>query len=382
MILENKIGYSYNDVTIVPSVTSKVISRKTVNPFIMTNKNNNMLPIFTAPMSCVIDEHNYKQFEDNHILTVIPTTVNIDKRHSMFFDGDRFVSFSLDEAHNLILDNVLKTGFKYNNTYKLCIDCANGHMERLLYVCDKIKEFSNEKHCIIEIMTGNIANPETYFIYNEHKIDYVRVGIGSGSGCITSSNTGAHFPMATLLNDIKKKIEAKWSMDHIFVPYTKIIADGGIRNYSDVIKALALGADYVMIGGLFTKCFETASTEYSLYKESNNKEKYVKADLTIDKHNADEHEKRDYINKYKLFHEVYGMSTKRVQKMRGTKVLKTSEGTQHFIPILYTLKQWSENMESYLRSAMSYTDCFNLKQFNTEVDLIINSNNAVNAVNK
>lgn len=382
MILENKIGYSYNDVTIIPSITSNVISRKTVNPFIVTNKNNNALPIFTAPMSCVVNEYNYKQFEDNNILTVIPTTVNIDKRIEMFFGGERFISFSLDEAHNLIIDNVLKTGFKCGNTYKLCIDCANGHMERLLYICDAIKNFAAEKQFIIEIMTGNIANPETYFIYNEHKIDYVRIGIGGGSGCITSSNTGVHFPMATLLNDIKKNIEAKWSMGHIFVPYTKIIADGGIRNYSDVIKALALGADYVMIGGLFTKCFEAASTEYILYKESNNKEKYVGADLTIDKYDTDEHEKRNYINKYKLFHEVYGMSTKRVQKMRGTKVLKTSEGTQHFMPILYTLKQWSENMESYLRSAMSYTNCFTLDQFKTEVNLIINSNNAINSVNK
>ena len=93
-------------------------------------------------------------------------------------------------------------------------------------------------------------------------------------------------------------------------------------------------------------------------------------------------EKREYINKYKLFHEVYGMSTKRVQRMRGNEELKTSEGTQHFTPILYTLKQWSENMESYLRSAMSYASCFTLNQFKTEVDLIVNSNNAVNSVNK
>lgn len=224
MILENKIGYSYNDVTIVPSVTSKVISRKTVNPFIMTNKNNNMLPIFTAPMSCVIDEHNYKQFEDNHILTVIPTTVNIDKRHSMFFDGDRFVSFSLDEAHNLILDNMLKTGFKYNNTYKLCIDCANGHMERLLYVCDKIKEFSNEKHCIIEIMTGNIANPETYFIYNEHKIDYVRVGIGSGSGCFIDGTK------------ITTKENGKKNIENIKIGEEVLTHDGNFYRVTDKIR--------------------------------------------------------------------------------------------------------------------------------------------------
>ena len=388
MILENTIGYSYNDITIIPSVTSQVQSRKIVDPFdktyFPTKKclNNKMLPIFTAPMSCVLDEHNYNQFEDNHIYTVIPTTVNIDKRHRMFFDGDRFVSFSLDEAHDLILNEIYKSGFRKNHTYKLCIDCANGHMDRLLYICDRIKEFAREHECNIEIMTGNIANPNTWLEYNKHKIDYVRVGIGGGSGCTTTSNVSVHYPMATLLNDIKKLKEDSKSKNKDFFPYTKVIADGGVRNYSDVIKALALGADYVMIGGLFTKCLEAASTEYTLSNNSNDKEKYIETNLTINKYSNNEQEKREYINKYKLFHEVYGMSTKRVQRMRGNEELKTSEGTQHFTPILYTLKQWSENMESYLRSAMSYTNCFTLNQFKTEVDLIVNSNNAVNSVNK
>lgn len=369
MILENIIGYSYNDITIVPNVTSKIQSRKIVNPF--DKRYTQMLPIFTAPMSCVLDDANYKQFEVNHIFTVIPTTVDDIKRHTMFFDGDRFVSFSLDEAHNLILNEVYKSLFKKNHTYKLCIDCANGHMDRLLFICDRIKEFARDNECNIEIMTGNIANPNTWLEYNKHRIDYVRVGIGGGSGCTTTSNVSVHYPMATLLNEIKK------IKNEQFVPYTKIIADGGIRNYSDVIKALALGADYVMIGGLFTKCLEASSIEYKLSKE-----KYIETDLSIDKYSNNEQEKRDYINKNKLFHEVYGMSTKRVQRMRGNEELKTSEGTQHFTPILYTLKQWSENMESYLRSAMSYTECFTLEQFKKNVNLIVNSNNAVSSVNK
>lgn len=384
MILENTIGYSYNDITIIPSVTSQVQSRKIVDPFdkqYILCSNKKMLPIFTAPMSCVLDDINYEIFEENHIYTVIPTTVANAQRYVMFFTGDRFVSFSLDEAHNLILNEVYKSGFRKNHTYKLCIDCANGHMDRLLYICDRIKEFAREHECNIEIMTGNIANPNTWLEYNKHRIDYVRVGIGGGSGCITSSNTGVHYPMATLLNDIKKLKEDLKSKNKDFFAYTKVIADGGVRNYSDVIKALALGADYVMVGGLFTKCLEAASTEYTL-NNSNNKEKYIETGLTINKYSNNEQEKREYINKYKLFHEVYGMSTKRVQRMRGNEELKTSEGTQHFTPILYTLKQWSENMESYLRSAMSYTGCFTLNQFKAEVDLIVNSNNAVNSVNK
>lgn len=369
MIIENKIGYSYKDVTIVPSVTSKVMSRKNVNPFDVHGK----LPIFTAPMSCVVNQNNCNLFENNNIYVVIPTTVYLETRINMLFTGDKFISFSISEAQQLVVNEESQSRFKEFETYRICIDCANGHMEYLLSICDQIKEFAAKHNCHIEIMTGNIANPNSYIEYNKHKIDYVRVGIGGGSGCITSSNTGVHYPMASLIDDIC------YVRSTIEVPYTKIIADGGIRNYSDVIKALALGADYVMIGGLFTECLEAASDEYSYDVK---KDKFYQADVSVDKYNGYEQHKREYIKKHKLFHEVYGMSTKRVQKMRGNDTLKTSEGTQHYTEVKYTLKQWAENMESYIRSAMSYTNCFKLSQFQTYTKLIVNSANAINSVNK
>lgn len=370
MILENKIGYSYNDVTIVPAVVSSVMSRQNVVPFDISD----MLPIFTAPMSCVVNEHNYDIFESNRIHAIIPTTIDIEKRHDLFFNERKWVAFSTDEALNLITINNNKYRFKETETYYICIDCANGNMSRLFWLVDRLHEFVDDQNCHIYIMTGNIANPESYLEYCKHRIDFVRVGIGGGSGCITSSNTGVHYPMATLLDDIKT---IKQNNENLYP--TKIIADGGIRNYSDVIKALALGADYVMIGGLFTECLEAASGEYLLTNNNN----YITSQITIDKYDSDETTKREYIKtNNKLFHEVYGMSTKRVQCMRGSANLKTSEGTQHFMPIKYTLSQWSENMESYLRSAMSYTNCFTLDSFRNEVNLIINSNNAVNSVNK
>ena len=148
--------------------------------------------------------------------------------------------------------------------YNVCVDLANGHMFSLINICKSVKN----KYPNVIIMTGNIANPETYKEYCDAGIDYVRCSIGSGSCCTTASNTAVHYPIASLIDEINY---IKQSRKHTYDPYydkfcTKVIADGGIRNYNDVIKALALGADYVMVGGLFSSFIESAGEIIEGYK--------------------------------------------------------------------------------------------------------------------
>ena len=76
------------------------------------------------------------------------------------------------------------------------------------------------------------------------------------------------------------------------------------------------------------------------------------------------------------------MSTKEVQKKWGKEVLTTSEGVIRFRKVEYTLKQWVENFEAYLRSAMSYTNATNLKEFIGKVETIRITDNAYNRFKK
>ena len=343
-MLDLEMKYGYNDVSIVPAKISYISHRADVIPYYAYCH----LPIFAAPMSSIYVK-NSTDFWINGISNIVPRSVDIKDRLSNKLQ-EIWRAFSLSEIEKYFIKN------KQNDfIYKICIDIANGHLNHLYEVVKKLK--SLYPRC--EIMTGNIANPETLHIAANAGVDYIRLGIGSGSGCITSSNTAIHYPMASLINDCYK-YKKQWNLN------IKLIADGGIRNYDDVIKALALGADYVMIGGLFAECKDT------------NPNYYIKSNGVYCKANKEDLQNLDI----QLYHKFYGMASK--QGMKDLHLNKhTAEGITRYIPIKYdSLHQWTSNMEDYLRSAMSYCNVKRLQDFIGTPKVTIISNNAKNAINK
>lgn len=338
-LIENRMYYTYNDVTIVPSIVSNIEHRSECEPW----DEHGMLPLFTAPMDTVISEDNFNLFEENHINAILPRTAPLDTRKFYSTKG-RWAAYSLKEFSDVFCneDDKLPTTHKL----KALIDVANGHMQIMFDLADKAKKIYGDD---LLLMGGNIANPKAYEEYARHGFWGVRCGIGGGCGCITSSNLGIHYPIASLLTEIyrtKKEIVD----DYKNLPY--IIADGGIRNYSDIIKAVGiLGADYVMIGSVFAKMAESAAPKQEIDGET-----------------------------YATF---YGMASREGQIAMNGQKTKTSEGVKKLLKVEYTMEGWTRNFIDYLRSAMSYTNCHNIKEFNPDnVDGIIISQNAVNAVNK
>lgn len=204
-------------------------------------------------------------------------------------------------------------------------------------------------------------------------------------GCITSTQTGIHTPLASLIHDtaeVKKKLlflkDDKDNYIYEENDLPKIIADGGIRNYSDIIKALALGCDYVMVGSVFTKMLESAAPKRSDIIGEVTDEMIMSDDIK-------------YINgQWTLGDEglgdinatFYGMASREGQiALNGSKT-KTSEGLKTNLKVEYTMNGWCRNFTDYLRSAMSYVGTKHLGFFSVRATVIINSPNAVNAVNK
>jgi IMP dehydrogenase/GMP reductase len=341
----------FDDLLIQPVVITDIKSRKEINPF----DEKGMLPLITAPMDTVVDENNADLFYDIKINVCLPRGEKRTK-HNMF------QSYSLEQFKSEFYESSKSVNDIETPLYVL-IDTANGHIEELIDVVEYSKKFYGDK---MVLMVGNIANPKTYRNLSEAGADYIRVGIGNGGGCLTTQQLGIGYPMASLIQEC---YHISLGLDKP----AKIVADGGMQKYSDIIKAIALGADYVMLGSIINKCLESCGDNYFQVDPNQSASKVkITPEEALERY-------KDGKQVLKLFR---GMSTKEVQKKWGNENLKTSEGVVRYREVEYTLNQWVENFESYLKSAMSYCNARNLSDFVDNAEFINITPNAFNRFNK
>ena len=132
------------------------------------------------------------------------------------------------------------------------VDSAHGHTKNVIDTIKKIKaEFKD-----IDVIGGNVATPEGALALQEAGADAVKVGMGPGSICTTRIIAGIGVPQITAIMTIKDALKDS---------DVAVIADGGIRFSGDVSKALAAGADSVMLGSLFAGT-EEAPGEVELFQ--------------------------------------------------------------------------------------------------------------------
>ena len=132
------------------------------------------------------------------------------------------------------------------------IDSAHGHSKNVLETIKNIKnKFPN-----IDVMGGNVATPEGAEALIDAGVDSVKIGMGPGSICTTRIIAGIGVPQITAILSIKEKLKSN------NIP---LIADGGIRFSGDIAKAIAAGANAVMLGGIFAGT-EEAPGELELFQ--------------------------------------------------------------------------------------------------------------------
>ena len=127
----------------------------------------------------------------------------------------------------------------------IVVDTAHGHTKKVAEIIKKIKKKKSNK---TTLCAGNIATAEAAKFLAKLGVDIIKVGIGPGSICTTRLVAGIGVPQLTAIIDVKKGVKNK---------KVTIISDGGIKFSGDIAKALAAGADAVMIGSLFAGTVET-----------------------------------------------------------------------------------------------------------------------------
>lgn len=345
--------YNLDEICLIPSELTNVNSRSECEVY-----KDNKLPLYISPMTSLIDAGNIDNFELLGFNSILPRTLALDYRMEMLAQGYT-VAFGLKEAEH-IYDrlNTLKINNQLNYVPHICIDQANGHMSSLLNICKKFKDSLGIDG--VWLVVGNIANPNTYFKYAEVGVDAIRVGIGSGNVCTTSIQTGIHYPMGSLIincyrakQEVAKIIAIQESIKYKSTPL--IIADGGFKNIDQIIKALALGADYVMLGEIVARS-EEACGEVSWKLLGN-----IHCDSRL----------------------YYGMSTEKAQTYINETSsfqnnIKHSEGICKWVPVEYSINEWKESFIHGLKSAMSYTNAIKLEDFIGKVEYNTMSQNTIN----
>lgn len=206
------------------------------------------VPIMCANMASTGTIEMYKELSKYKMLTCF----------HKFYNFNDFVKY--DETHpDEPLNSeyfIISTGIRENDyenlcnicdnmeTKWICIDVANGYIPSLLKFCKKVRaRYPN--HIII---AGNVATSEmTEALCLEGDVDIVKCGIGPGSVCTTRKKTGVGVPQLSCIMDCA---DAAHGINH------HIVGDGGITCPGDLSKAFCGGADFVMMGGVFSGHYE------------------------------------------------------------------------------------------------------------------------------
>ncbi|MCI6989782.1 MAG: IMP dehydrogenase [Campylobacter sp.] len=211
------------------------------------------VPLITAPKGCTLDDAE-KIFRTNKVekLPIVDKNGKLDglitikdlKKRIEYPNSNKDsygrlrVAAAIGVGHFDRAEALIKSGVD-----TLVIDSAHGHSKGII---DTLKELKSSFD--IDIVIGNVANPASIKDLAKAGADGIKVGIGPGSICTTRIVAGVGVPQITAISDCAD--EAK----KYGIP---IIADGGIKYSGDVAKAIAAGANSVMIGSLLAGCDES-----------------------------------------------------------------------------------------------------------------------------
>lgn len=316
----------FDDILLVPQ-HSDIKSRRAVNLQSGIGRahksRGTSIPVIAAPMDTVCEWEMAVAVRKSGGLGVIHRYMSIQ---------DQVIQYRMAAAHGVIAACAIgATGDFIERAWALVqagcntllVDTANGHSQ---YAIDAVKVLTRTFGNAVHIMAGNVATYEGFARLQDAGASSIRVGIGGGSVCTTRLVSGHGMPTLSSIMDIRERI-----------PYgtgASIIADGGIRNSGDAAKALAAGADVVMLGSMLAGTDESPG---------------------------------DVIDG--LYKEFRGMASKEAQE-EGRGVSSVVEGVATRVPYKGSVVDILREIEGGLGSALSYAGANNLREFYENAEFV------------
>lgn len=236
-------AYTFDDVALVPQYNN-IPSRTIPTLDTWLTKNTRIgCPIIASNMDTVIGDELADILLENNSMPIFHRFTDETKQLEWAKKyGDKcYISCGMNN-----IDSTLKI-LNESSVRGICIDIAHAHSSSMKNFMEEIRKNIGDTK---EIIAGNVCTQIAYHDLATWGADGIKVGIGPGSACTTRVVTGFGVPQWTAVRECAQIAEK------LRVP---LIADGGIRNSRDIVLALAAGASSVMIGGLFSNTFESAS---------------------------------------------------------------------------------------------------------------------------
>lgn len=241
----NFVSLSFDDILLLPSGTLEIDYRQDVdlsmtigNPKQPKSQLKLNTPIMIAPMEYVTSDKMLIAVDKLGGIGFVHRFQETESRIAQItnVNGRAGFAVSIDECFdNKLISSVLKSGCKV-----FLIDTAVGYSNKAINALKNLRELVGDS---VHISTGNVATYESYELLMSNGADSVRVGIGGGAACVTRTVTGFGAPTLSSIMDVYHNIDPK--------EINGIIADGGIKQNGDIVKALAAGSSAVMMGSMF-----------------------------------------------------------------------------------------------------------------------------------
>ena len=235
---------TFDDVLLTPKY-SKILPSDVITNTSLSKYLNLKIPILSSAMDTVTESKMAVTIAKIGGIGVIHRNLNI---------KDQILEINKVKSKNLLVGAAVGAGplehkraeaILKENVDLIVVDTAHGHTKKVSEIIKKIKKTKPNK---TTLCAGNIATKEAAEFLIKLGVDVIKVGIGPGSICTTRMVAGIGVPQLSAILAVRKGVGKK---------KISIIADGGIKFSGDIPKALAAGADAVMIGSLFAGTDET-----------------------------------------------------------------------------------------------------------------------------